>query len=287
MQEGKIETTKIIFKQTIDLEKIAASGQCFRWKELHDDTYGTVWGIPSAGAFTRAIQINPFEILITDKYNADYWRNYFDSMTDIYTTAKYQAWDNAERDPFMENVMDAGAHDVILLNQDIWEIMVSFMISSNNNIPRIKKSIEALCDRFGEHRTAITGDEYTTFPDPEKLQNVDDLQGMGLGYRDEWLATMATNVMTGKIDILRLSCMDYSHARTYLKSIKGIGNKVADCICLFGLGHKDSFPVDTWIKKVIDQEYAGKFPVENYTGTAGIIQQWIFYYMQQAKGGKA
>lgn len=283
MQEGKIETAKITFRQTIDLAKIAKSGQCFRWRELSDETYGTVWGIPSAGAYTRAIQVSANEIRITDKCNTEYWKNYFDSITDQYQTAKFLAWEYTDRDPFMENVMDSGAHDVIILNQDIWEIMVSFMISQNNNIPRIKKSIEALCDRFGEHRTAITGDEYTTIPDPEKLTNLEDLQGLGLGYRDTFIATMAANVMTGKIDILRLSTMDYSHARTYLKTIKGIGDKVADCICLFALGHKESFPIDTWIKKVIDKEYAGKFPVENYIGCAGIIQQWIFYYMQQQK----
>ena len=82
------------------------------------------------------------------------------------------------------------------------------------------------------------------------------------------------------MNLIKLSAMDYADARTYLKSIYGIGDKVADCICLYGLGHKESFPIDTWIRKVVANEYGGKFPVENYTGTAGIVQQWIFYYMQ-------
>lgn len=268
---------KIIFDHAIDLEKIAASGQCFRWKKLGDGCFG----IPSAGAYTRARQINPFVIAITDTAYAAYWENYFDQAGRLYNKALSQAekMDQAG-DQFIKKILEAAAQEVVVLNQELWEIMVSFMISQNNNIPRIKKTIDAMCEYFGERRTAANGDEYTTFPDPEKLTDLEALQGLGLGYRDKYIATLAQNVASGKVNLIKLAAMDYADARTYLKSIYGIGDKVADCICLYGLGHKESFPIDTWIRKVVANEYGGKFPVENYTGTAGIVQQWIFYYMQ-------
>ena len=88
------------------------------------------------------------------------------------------------------------------------------------------------------------------------------------------------------LDLVELTGMETEQARTYLKSIHGVGNKVADCVLLFGLHRVEAFPVDTWIRQVIDEHYGGKFPVEHYDGHAGIIQQFIFYYMQQHKGGK-
>lgn len=95
-----------------------------------------------------------------------------------------------------------------------------------------------------------------------------------------------SDVTDGRIDLHDLTGMETEQARTYLKSIHGVGNKVADCVLLFGLHRVEAFPVDTWIRQVIDEHYGGKFPVEHYDGHAGIIQQFIFYYMQQHKGGK-
>lgn len=104
--------------------------------------------------------------------------------------------------------------------------------------------------------------------------------------RDKYVEQLAQNVTDGRIDLHELTGMETEQARTYLKSIHGVGNKVADCVLLFGLHRVEAFPVDTWIRQVIDEHYGGKFPVEHYNGHAGIIQQFIFYYMQQHKGGK-
>lgn len=141
---------KIIFDHAIDLEKIAASGQCFRWKKLGDGCFG----IPSAGAYTRARQINQFVIAITDTAYAAYWENYFDQAGRLYNKALSQAekMDQAG-DQFIKKILEAAAQEVVVLNQELWEIMVSFMISQNNNIPRIKKTIDAMCEYFGERRT--------------------------------------------------------------------------------------------------------------------------------------
>ena len=272
---------KIIFDHAIDLEKIAASGQCFRWKKLGDGCFG----IPSAGAYTRARQINPFVIAITDTAYAAYWENYFDQAGRLYNKALSQAEKmDQDGDQFIKKILEAAAQEVVVLNQELWETMVSFMISQNNNIPRIKKLVAALCKRFGERRQ-LAGHEFYTFPTWERLAG-QDLSGLGLGYRDKYVEQLAQNVTDGRIDLHELTGMETEQARTYLKSIHGVGNKVADCVLLFGLHRVEAFPVDTWIRQVIDEHYGGKFPVEHYDGHAGIIQQFIFYYMQQHKGGK-
>ena len=272
---------KINFTHAIDLEKIAVSGQCFRWKKLGDKCFG----IPSAGAYTRARQINPFAIAITDTTYAAYWENYFDQASQLYNKALSQAekMDHAG-DQFIKKMMEALAYEDVVLNQELWEIMVSFMISQNNNIPRIKKLVAALCKQFGERRQ-LAGHEFYTFPTWDRLAG-QDLSGLGLGYRDKYVEQLAQNVTDGRIDLHELTGMETEQARTYLKSIHGVGNKVADCVLLFGLHRVEAFPVDTWIRQVIDEHYGGKFPVEHYDGHAGIIQQFIFYYMQQHKGGK-
>ena len=142
----------------------------------------------------------------------------------------------------------------------------------------------ALCKQFGERRQ-LAGHEFYTFPTWDRLAG-QDLSGLGLGYRDKYVEQLAQNVADGRIDLHELTGMETEQARTYLKSIHGVGNKVADCVLLFGLHRVEAFPVDTWIRQVIDEHYGGKFPVEHYDGHAGIIQQFIFYYMQQHKGGK-
>ena len=176
------------------------------------------------------------------------------------------------------------AAGVQILTQDLWETLVSFVISQNNNIPRIKKLVAALCKQFGERRQ-LASHEFYTFTTWERLAG-QDLSGLGLGYRDKYVEQLAQNVADGRIDLHELTGMETEQARTYLKSIHGVGNKVADCVLLFGLHRVEAFPVDTWIRQVIDEHYGGKFPVEHYDGHAGIIQQFIFYYMQQHKGGK-
>ena len=137
---------KIIFDHAVDLEKIAASGQCFRWKKLGDGCFG----IPSAGAYTRARQINPFVIAITDTTYAAYWENYFDQAGQLYNKALSQAEKmDQDGDQFIKKILEAAAQEVVVLNQELWETMVSFMISQNNNIPRIKKTIDASLSSAG------------------------------------------------------------------------------------------------------------------------------------------
>lgn len=267
-----------------DLKKIAESGQCFRWKELGPGKYL----IPSGQTCAIMEQKEPDDDLhlLIEEGTLPLWQdylNYGERYGSIIREAREATLADGSPDLFLrEAVLEAAG--VQILTQDLWETLVSFVISQNNNIPRIKKLVAALCKQFGERRQ-LAGHEFYTFPTWERLAG-QDLSGLGLGYRDKYVEQLAQNVADGRIDLHELTGMETEQARTYLKSIHGVGNKVADCVLLFGLHRVEAFPVDTWIRQVIDEHYGGKFPVEHYDGHAGIIQQFIFYYMQQHKGGK-
>ena len=164
---------------------------------------------------------------------------------------------------------------------------MSFIISQNNNIPRIKKIIETLRNELGEKHVAA-GTEFHSFPKAAALMDEEKLRELGLGYRAPFVANLAAGVENGSIDLKYLQVLrDYESAHNYLMSIYGIGPKVAACIELFGLHRMNAFPIDTWMAKVIDREYGGKFPIEKYRGYEGIIQQYMFLYeINHKEGGK-
>lgn len=260
-----------------DIEKIARSGQCFRMKQIASNMYSVIHGE------------HYLEITVRDNGNyifscspeelSSVWIDYFDLRNygmNYYDRAEASIKNSG--DPYLIKVYGYGA-GLRILRQDLWEVMVSFMISQNNNIPRIKRTIAALCERYGSRR--IWHDKYFyTFPEPEKLANEQELREMGLGYRAPFIANMAAGVASGKIDLQYLRTLkgDYAALHNYLMSICGIGPKVAGCIELFGLHIMSAFPVDVWIARVIDREYGGKFPTERYRYIEGLIQQYMFFY---------
>ena len=242
----------------MNLHQIANSGQCFRWQQINDNTYK----IPAFGQELAISQDGDLFTLSCDKneWNS-IWRNYFDLDTN------YNEVENiimSTNDDFLKTAYQFGS-GIRILRQDLWEVIISFIISQNNNIPRIKKSIQKLCDTY-----------YGKFPPPLWLFNI-NLSNMGLGYRDKYIKNacnwmIANCSFTGKLDI------SYSYDKEQLMKIKGVGNKVADCICLFGLHHLDAFPIDVHIKSIIDREYNGEMPEWVDCKYAGLFQQYIFYY---------
>lgn len=198
---------------------------------------------------------------------------------DLDTNYQYYIDHIDPEDAYLTAAAAAGA-GIRILRQEPWETLISFTISQNNNIPRIKQSIELLCSIHGKGHITEDGQMWYEFPEPEALTNIEWLQGLGLGYRDKYIQKMAENVAAGAIDLQRLADEEMSDAEieSYLKSIYGIGPKVANCIMLFGYHRIDSVPKDTWINKIIKEHYNGKFPVEMYAGFAGVIQQYIFNY---------
>ena len=246
----------------MNLNQIANSGQCFRWQQISDNTYK----IPTFGKELTISQDGDIFTLSCseDEWNT-IWKNYFDVDTDT-------DYDEVEKiimesnDDFLKAAYEFGS-GIRILRQDLWEVIVSFIISQNNNIPRIKRSIKLICDEFdGE------------FPDWYDLSNM-DLSDKGLGYRDKYILSACQwwviwdegykpnqYINTGYND------------ENMLLTINGVGKKVASCICLFGLHHLDSFPVDTHIKNIIDREYNGEMPKWANSKYAGLFQQYLFYY---------
>lgn len=244
-----------------DLKKIAESGQCFRWKELGPGKYL----IPSGQTCAIMEQKEPDDDLhlLIEEGTLPLWQdylNYGERYGSIIREAREATLADGSPDLFLrEAVLEAAG--VQILTQDLWETLVSFVISQNNNIPRIKKLVAALCKQFGERRQ-LAGHEFYTFPTWERLAG-QDLSSIGLGYRDKYVEQLAQNVTDGRIDLHELTGMETEQARTYLKSIHGVGNKVADCVLLFGLHRVEAFPVDTWIRQVIDEHYDAKIPDES------------------------
>ena len=160
-------------------------------------------------------------------------------------------------------------------------MIITFLISQQNNITRIRGCVERLCQHYGKHLKAEDGTGYYAFPTPEELVKAteEELRALGMGYRARYLVETSRSVCQGEISLEKIQSMRYyGRARKELLKLSGVGEKVADCICLFALHHMDAFPVDTHIKQVLDAHYRRGFPNRRYRGMRGIMQQYIFYY---------
>lgn len=270
-----------ISSSCFDLNNTFNNGQCFRWERLDDNAYGGV----ACGRFLKIIQeTGGVRLLNTSQEEFEnIWRNYFDLDTD---------YDEVERslqtDDIMRTAVGAG-HGMRILRQELWETLISFIISQNNNISRIKRIIANICRQRGE----FIGEGYA-FPAPRALAEADPAEFVqcGAGYRADYISECARNVYEGKLNLEELKRMDYASARTVLLEQKGIGPKVADCILLFGLHHLQAFPVDTWIKKAMRSLYMTpeaqspeiiKYALEHFGAYAGMAQQYMFYAAREGR----
>ena len=173
-----------------------------------------------------------------------------------------------------------------ILKQNPWETLISFMLSANNNIPRICGIISNLCVTWGYH---LDG-PYFTFPLPETLSITTDseLRATGMGYRAPYILEAAQTIASGKLNLEELQNQNYEKARETLIKLKGVGPKIADCTCLFGLGHLEAFPVDVWTKRILQWAYFESTPITDKKATefgrkrfgdiAGYAQEHLFYY---------
>jgi len=272
----------------MDFEQIARSGQCFRMEGREDEN--GVWSIAAAGEYVEAVKDGDYFLFSCgEREFKETWAGYFDLQTDY---GGYKKHVDSE-DSYLREAMEWG-WGVRILHQDLWEMLVTFLISQNNNITRITGSVKELCKRFGDKRKGLgltmspdgswkeTVRSYDAFPEPESLSlaGLKGLSGLGLGYRDKYILSIAEMCSgpEGKEWLLRLKEADYKSAHSILMEQYGIGRKVADCICLFGLHHVGAFPVDTHVKQILELHYPQGFPLERYQGYAGILQQYMFYY---------
>ena len=266
---GEIEITEI---PDFDLAKVFECGQCFRWDV---DERGHYTGV----AYGRAAKlrrvgdsvfisgtIEDFEMI---------WRDYFDLDRDYSEIRKRLCIDDT-----MEKTTEFGA-GIRILRQDKWEALCSYIISQCNNIPRIKKIINALCREFGES-FIFEGRVHFTFPSALRLAALseEDLALIRCGYRAAYIVGAARAVASGVLDLDALSHGSIENARASLKKLRGVGDKVADCVVLYGLNMLDAFPLDVWMNRAVAEFYGPGFDPGMFSPYAGVAQQYIYYYVR-------
>lgn len=265
-------------------------GQCFRWNIEDNGSY--------TGVFNKTIlnvkKIDKKIIFtgISDKNLKQVCKEYFDLDTD-YEKIKERL---SEIDDHLANSIKYG-EGIRILHQDLWETIISFIISANNNIPRIKGIIERISKKYGEE---IDWDDkkYYTFPTIEQLSKatVEDLRALGLGFRDKRVYDTTKKFVNGEVTLQELEEeKNVDKLREKLLELPGIGPKVADCIMLFALKKYEVFPIDVWVRRVINELYIHNeqeekvsknqiqtLAKEKYSDLAGLAQQYLFYWKREA-----
>ena len=250
----------------LDLGLTLDCGQAFRWIEEQDGSW-------SGAAYGKYLNIKKDEnddfVLQTtiDDFNA-VWRNYFDLDRDY-----AEICEKLKEDELVASTIDE-YYGIRILNQEPWEAVVSFVISQQNNIKRIKGIIKRLCDTYGEK----INDDWHAFPSAETLSklSVEDFEALGTGYRGKYLKKLADDVASGKINLDEIKKMSLEDAKKALLNIYGIGIKVANCALLFGFQFIECFPVDVWMKRVL-AFYPNGLPA-CFKGYEGIAQQYLFHW---------
>lgn len=239
----------------LNLDQIANSGQCFRWKQLDKGMYE----IPVLDQIMQVYQ-NDGELVVETNIPETSVKYYFDLSTNYAEIIKAIP----ENDVYLQTAAEQFS-GIRILRQNLWEVVVSFIISQNNNIPKIKKSIEAMC-------------RYTNgiFPQQFEMSSV-KLENCGLGYRQKYVENL-----NGK-DYIPSVNSDYRNALEFYQTFLGIGPKVANCICLYGLHYLEACPIDAWMKRIINIRYNGTIPVWMYSKYAGVYQQYCFCYERHLK----
>ncbi|MGI6216298.1 MAG: DNA-3-methyladenine glycosylase family protein [Coriobacteriales bacterium] len=254
-----------------DLNKIMDSGQCFRIVPLEDGRVLTM----SEGRIVVASQREDgsWDFDCSQKEFDSYWREYFDLDRD------YEAWFKGidSQDEYLKNAAEAGK-GLRVVNQNPWETLVSFIISQRRSVPSITTCVGKLCRKFGE---PIGNGEIVawSFPGPERLASLEleDLGSCSMGYRDKYVLDAARKVVTGELDLEGLANVGDQELLDALMTVNGVGIKVANCTALYGYHRLGLFPVDVWIKRVLETHYPEGFPMENYPGYSGFLQLLMFY----------
>lgn len=285
-QEYKIENIK-----SFELQDIFDCGQCFRWNKEEDGSYTgifkeNVMNVEKNGntvIFKGICKGNIKEIV----------EDYFD-LNRNYEEIKKQL---SQIDEHIKTSIEYG-QGIRILNQDLWEMIISFIISANNNIPRIKGIIDKIAKGYGKE-IEWQGKKYYTFPTAEELKNVgiEEYRKLGVGFRDVRIYETVQMVLNKKVDIEKMQNNPNTlEVREQLLTLSGVGPKVADCILLFStLKRFEVFPIDVWVRRVMNDLYIKKqdetkvnkkelekLAHEKFGNLAGIAQQYLFYWKREA-----
>ena len=284
MQEQKYILENV---KSFEPKHIFECGQCFRWDEEPD------------GSYTGIVNNNVINVKKVDNtvyftsLGADDLKNLVDDYFDLGRDYEKIKETLSKIDEYLENSIRYG-NGIRILNQDLWETIISFIISANNNIPRIKGIINRISQKYG-NKIEWNGKEYYTFPTVENLAKatVEDLRNLGLGFRDVRVYETTHKILNKEVDLEKLHQEpDTQKVRDTLLTLSGVGPKVADCILLFStLKRFDVFPIDVWVRRVMNELYIKnddetkvnkrdieKLAKEKYGNLEGLAQQYLFYW---------
>lgn len=241
-------------------------GQCFRWDSTGDKFSGIIFG----RHFNISERSKGIEIENSDKQDLEMIKDYFDLNTD-YRLIREKL---SRIHPNLKKSCDF-SKGIRILKQDPWEALCSFIISQNNNIPRIKKIIFNLCLNFGDK----IDENYYSFPSYSKIARLkeEELSIIRSGFRAKYILDAARKIENGNIIIDNIKHMSIEEARIELKKILGVGPKVAECTLLYGFHRLEAFPIDTWIKRAMNTLFPD-INEEEFGEYKGVAQQYIFYY---------
>jgi N-glycosylase/DNA lyase len=269
---------------SFSLQETLECGQSFRWKISHavkvsgTDSFCGVVG----DSFVVITQLDENTLLFHDTDLLSFeklWKTYFDFERD------YESLKNIfVRDAVLAKAIEF-CGGIRVLRQPRWETLCSYIISQNNNIPRIKSLINKMCASFGSPikimRPDGKSDEDCSFPEPKVLSklNASCLEKLGFGSRAPYIVSAAEAVASGRLNLDSVAKMPINEAREELRKLVGVGSKVAECSLLYGFGRVEAFPVDTWIKTVMSEFYPSGLP-EFVRPYAGIAQIYLFHYIR-------
>ncbi len=262
------------------VKKTFDCGQSFRFEEAEDERFDyAVKGV----AFGRLLEVaeKGDEIWLLGS-TLDEWKKIWKHYLGLDMNYGKMAQDVLKKTKAFPIVKTAYEYSegIRILNQEHWETLCSFIISQNNNIPRIKLIIDRLTKGIGEKFVGFDGNEYYSFPSPEKVKKEGEyfLKEIGTGFRAKYIVDAAERVASRRTDFEYVEeCEDTEECIRHLSEIYGVGSKVASCTLLFSFGKFDAFPKDVWIKRVLENHFAKDFDDTLLGEYRGIVQQWLFY----------
>lgn len=271
--------------KNFNIKQVVECGQCFRWKKVTDSNYIGV-------AYGRVIEVvqegDKIQILNTTEEDFNnIWQEYFDFNRD-YSEVKDKLID----DELLKKSMEFG-YGVRVLNQEPFEILISFIISARNSIPVISKTVNNISKKYGT-KLQYKGEDYYTFPTIEQLSiaTEDDIRETGASFRSKYIVDTVRRLKDGELSLEEIMALNDDECHTKLQEFKGVGAKVADCVMLFSMKKTSAFPVDVWVKRAMIYFYDAKdsslnkiriFARDRFGELSGFAQQYLFYYARENK----
>lgn len=271
--------------KNFELSHIFDCGQCFRWEQQENGNYIGV-------AFGKVIEVEKTnnDVILYNTNEEEFkniWCNYFDLYRD-YDAIK----EILSKDELLRKSVEFG-WGIRLLQQQPFEIIISFIISANNRIPMIKRAINNMAEKWGKPIT-YKDKIYYTFPSIDDLENctIDELEKCGTGFRAKYIKNTIDAILRGDIDINYIKDLDDDMCHSELQKISGVGPKVGDCIMLFSMNKYSAFPVDVWVKRAMQHFYLApdvslkkirEFGRDKFGQLSGFAQQYLFYYARENK----